>query len=58
MSNDSLLGTIERQISEMEGKLQKAMKHSKGEIISDDMKDWLKYLHEKRREIINRRNQK
>ena len=58
MSNDSLLETIEKQIAEMEGKLQKEMKSQpQANLVNDDMREFLKHLHEKRREILNRKNQ-
>ena len=58
MSNNSLLETIERQISEMEGKLQKAMKNpNSANINNDDIRESLKFLHEKRGEILKRKSQ-
>jgi hypothetical protein len=59
MSNDSLLETIEKQIAEMEGKLQKEMKSQpESNLVNNDMRELLKHLHEKRREILKRKSQK
>lgn len=58
MSNHLLLETIEKQISAIEGKLQKEAKHN--ETIDQDMqnmKEWLKFLHEKRKQIMQRSNE-
>ena len=58
MSNDSLLETIEKQIAEMEGKLQKELKSQpEANLVNEDMREYLKQLHEKRREILNRKSQ-
>ena len=58
MSNDSLLETIEKQITELEGKLEKEVKSQpETNPVNDDMKEYLKQLHEKRREILNRKSQ-
>jgi hypothetical protein len=58
MSNDTLLETIEKQIAEMEGKLQKELKSQpQANLVNEDMREYLKQLHEKRREILNRKSQ-
>ncbi|MBI3502591.1 MAG: hypothetical protein HY063_12440 [Bacteroidetes bacterium] len=56
MSNHSLLETIEKQISDIEGKLQKQMKEPNNSNAAD-IKEWLKFLHEKRKEIMKRSNE-
>jgi hypothetical protein len=38
----------------MEGKMQKAMKYQAGAEGINDMKEHLKHLHEKRKEILKR----
>jgi len=52
MQNQLLLASIEKIINEAKGKLHKQQQCSNQPNYTREMQDWLKFLHEKRKQIL------